>query len=104
MMILELFDQFITFNDELGFLAFEYGAVSEANHRLGDLKQKLNVLSSSFGDGHIIVKKLRLRFESTHKCLELLSTLFDIRLEKRQVTNTVPYVSERVWKGCVFPP
>ena len=88
-MILELFSQFITFNEELGFFSFKHGALSEANHTLADLEHKLNVLSSSFDEGHIIVQKLRLRFESTHQCLELLSTLFNTKLEKRQVTHTV---------------
>lgn len=92
-MILELFSHFIKFNDELGFFSFEHVALLEAIDTLADLKHKLNVLSSSFGEGHVIVRKLRLRFESTHKCLELLSMLFDTSLEKREVTNAVTEAS-----------
>ena len=88
-MILELFSKYIIFIEELGFFTFEHGALSEATQRLVDLEHKLNVLSLSFGGEHIIIKKLWLRFESTHKCLELLSKLFDTKLEKRQVRNTM---------------
>ena len=82
-LILKLFSQFITFHEELGCFSFEHDALSVANLKLRDLEDKFNIMSSSFGEESIIVKKLRLRFESTHKCLELLSTIFDMKLEKR---------------------
>ena len=82
-MILKLFSQFITFHEELGCFSFEHDALSVANLRLGDLEAKFNIMSSSFGEENIIVKKLRLRFESTHKCIALLSTIFDTKLEER---------------------
>ena len=82
-MILELFSQFISFLEELECFSFEHDSLSVANLRLGDLEDKFNVMSSSFGEDNIIVKKLRLRFESTHKCLALLSKIFDTRLEER---------------------
>ena len=85
--ILGLFSEFVTFHKELGTLSFENGALSQANYRLAKLEGKLDELLSSFGHHHVIVLKLQKRFETTQKCLELLSMLYDTRLEERQVTN-----------------
>jgi hypothetical protein len=85
--ILAIFSHFMQFHrNEIGRVPFGEFAHAKEMNGLSVLETKLVELLELFGHDHLILAKLRQRFEATRKCLDLLTLLHKSGLESRHWT------------------
>ncbi len=93
--ILALFNKFTSFRrSEIGRCTFSnFCLTKEATTGLAILEEHMLKLFAAFGKNHLILIKLRRRFDATRKCLDLLLQLRQAELEPRHWTDLLQVLS-----------